>query len=65
MNGSKEMVHEKQLLLYKISQLESRIRTSEETIRENSKAQSKEIASLKVEIAKKDAIIRDLESKRR
>merc|ERR1712194_497315 len=59
---SARLQQEKQLLIYKIQQLENRIRTSEEAIRATTKEQSKELAQLKVEIARKDAQIRALKN---
>ena len=40
---------------------QARIRTSEDVIRENAKVQAKEITALRVEIARKDARIKELE----
>ncbi|CAD7950129.1 unnamed protein product [Amoebophrya sp. A120] len=53
---------EKQMLQYKINQLEARIHASEQVIRDNGKKTSKELATLKLEIAKKDAKIKELNS---
>ncbi|CAD7936601.1 unnamed protein product [Amoebophrya sp. A25] len=52
---------DKQLLQYKIQQLEARVQTSEQVIRENGKKTSKELAALKLEIARKDAKIKAMQ----
>lgn len=49
------------MLVYKIQQLEARIHASEGVIRDNGKKASKELATLKMEIAKKDAKIKELQ----